>query len=165
MVYCASNTGSPQTLERMRKPGLHTLCKCRGLTFEGLAIRDANPPGATGHPPVRTGADKGACWRTDSTRIGIAGVRHAIEFYLTGIASGGSVRKPASERLTSGSAGVIHASCRTARLCRQSRGQQRRKTGRSGVTQSAIYDTMPKTGYIRAVLTLVDERIVLKSGP
>ncbi len=96
------NTGSPQTLERMRKLGLAYTVQM-GPYFEGLAIRDANPPGATDNsPPVRLALDKGlvVAGGTDSTRIGIAGVWHAIEYHITGIASGGSVRKPASERLT-----------------------------------------------------------------
>ncbi|MBR7453897.1 amidohydrolase family protein, partial [Klebsiella pneumoniae] len=53
------NTGSPQTLERMRKLGLAYTVQM-GPYFEGLAIRDANPPGATDNsPPVRLALDKG----------------------------------------------------------------------------------------------------------
>ncbi|KYF08779.1 hypothetical protein AIZ23_24285, partial [Salmonella enterica subsp. enterica serovar Typhimurium] len=71
--------------------------------LEGLANRDANPPVATAKsPPVRLAQDKGlvVAGGTDSTRIGIAGDWHAIEYHITGIASGGTVRNPASERHT-----------------------------------------------------------------
>ncbi len=117
------NTGSPQTLERMRKLGLAYTVQM-GPYFEGLAIRDANPPGATDNsPPVRLALDKGlvVAGGTDSTRIGIAGVWHAIEYHITGIASGGSVRKPASEAHASGSASVIYTSCRWLAFAEQHR--------------------------------------------
>lgn len=162
------NTGSPQTLERMRKLGLAYTVQM-GPYFEGLAIRDANPPGATDNsPPVRLALDKGlvVAGGTDSTRIGIAGVWHAIEYHITGIASGGSVRKPASERLTRLEALALYTRhAAWLAFAEQHRGQLSVGKQADLAVLNQPFMTMPedRIDTIRAVLTLVDGRIVHES--
>lgn len=162
------NTGSPQTLERMRKLGLAFTVQM-GPYFEGLAIRDANPPGATDNsPPVRLALDKGlvVAGGTDSTRIGIAGVWHAIEYHITGIASGGSVRKPASERLTRLEALALYTRhAAWLAFAEQHRGQLSVGKQADLAVLNQPFMTMPedRIDTIRAVLTLVDGRIVHES--
>lgn len=162
------NTGSPQTLERMRKLGLAYTVQM-GPYFEGLAIRDANPPGATDNsPPVRLALDKGlvVAGGTDSTRIGIAGIWHAIEYHITGIASGGSVRKPASERLTRLEALALYTRhAAWLAFAEQHRGQLSVGKQADLAVLNQPFMTMPedRIDTIRAVLTLVDGRIVHES--
>ncbi len=164
------NTGSPQTLERMRKAGLAAYTVQMGPYFEGLAIRDANPPGATDNsPPVRHNAlDKGACrsWRTDSTRIGIAGVWHAIRISYHRYSVGGSVRKPASERLTRLEALALYT--RHAARSPFAEHRQRLASKHDLAVLNQPFMTMPEDDRIdttRAVLTLVDGRINLHESP
>lgn len=152
----------------MRKLGLAYTVQM-GPYFEGLAIRDANPSGATDNsPPVRLALDKGlvVAGGTDSTRIGIAGVWHAIEYHITGIASGGSVRKPASERLTRLEALALYTRhAAWLAFAEQHRGQLSVGKQADLAVLNQPFMTMPedRIDTIRAILTLVDGRIVHES--
>lgn len=103
---------------------------------------------------------------TDSTRIGIAGVWHAIEYHITGIASGGSVRKPASERLTRLEALALYTRhAAWLAFAEQHRGQLSVGKQADLAVLNQPFMTMPedRIDTIRAVLTLVDGRIVHES--
>ena len=96
------NTGSRRTLERMARLGIAYTVQM-GPYFEADAIRNANPVGVVEHsPPVRAALDLRVpvAGGTDATRIGVAGVWHAIEYHVGGRAIGDSLRRPAKDLIT-----------------------------------------------------------------
>lgn len=96
------NTGSEQTLERMKRLGLSFTVQM-GPYFEGPAILEANGEDvAAKSPPTRAALDRNilVAGGTDSTRIGVFGVWQAIEYHVTGRSLGGAIQKPASQLLS-----------------------------------------------------------------
>lgn len=88
------NTGSADTLDRMKKLGLAYTVQM-GPFFEAPAIKAANGVEvAEATPPTRYALDKGlvVAGGTDSTRIGVFGAWQAIEYQLTGRSLGGAVQ-------------------------------------------------------------------------
>ncbi|GAA4128801.1 amidohydrolase [Aminobacter aganoensis] len=89
------NTGSAETLDRMKKLGLAYTVQM-GPFFEAPAIKEASGAEvAEASPPTRLALDKGlmVAGGTDSTRIGVFGVWRAIEYQLTGTSLGGTVQR------------------------------------------------------------------------
>ncbi len=90
------NTGSEATLDRMKKLGLSYSVQM-GPYFETPAILKAtNLSAAQESSPIKKAMDKGiiVAGGTDATRIGIAGVWHAIEYHVTGKSLGNQAQKP-----------------------------------------------------------------------
>lgn len=96
------NTGSVETLDRMRALGLAYSVQM-GPYFEAPAILAANDQTVSAlSPPIRLALDRGliVAGGTDSTRIGAFGVWQAIEYGLTGKSMGDAVEKRADQLLT-----------------------------------------------------------------
>lgn len=96
------NTGSEATLDRMKKLGLSYSVQM-GPYFETPAILKAtNLSTAQKSSPIKKAMDKGiiVAGGTDATRIGIAGVWHAIEYHVTGQSLGNQAQKPNHSRLS-----------------------------------------------------------------
>lgn len=90
------NTGSEATLDRMKKLGLSYSVQM-GPYFETPAILKATSLSAAQESsPIKKAMDKGiiVAGGTDATRIGIAGVWHAIEYHVTGKSLGNQAQKP-----------------------------------------------------------------------
>ncbi|EMW6553290.1 amidohydrolase [Citrobacter werkmanii] len=88
------NTGTPETIARMKKLGLAYSVQM-GPYFESPAIERANGKTVAAlSSPVQPALEQGVivAGGTDATRIGVAGVWHAIEYHVTGKALDGSVR-------------------------------------------------------------------------
>ncbi|WP_411898687.1 amidohydrolase family protein, partial [Salmonella enterica] len=96
-------------------------------------------------------------------RIRIAGVCTLIEYEITGIAPGGSVRNPDSERLTRLEALALYTRhAAWLAFAEQHRGQLRVGKQADLAVLNQPFMTMPddRIDTIRAVLTLVDGLIV-----
>lgn len=90
------NTGSEETLDRMKALGLSYSVQM-GPYFETPAILKATDSTASQESsPIKKAMNKGikVVGGTDATRIGIAGVWHAIEYHVTGKPLGNQVQKP-----------------------------------------------------------------------
>lgn len=88
------NTGTAETIARMKQLGLAYSVQM-GPYFESPAIERANGNAVVAQSsPIQPALDQGVivAGGTDATRIGVAGVWHAIEYHVTGKALGGSVR-------------------------------------------------------------------------
>ena len=88
------NTGTPETIARMKKLGVAYSVQM-GPYFESPAIERANGKTVAAlSSPVQPALEQGVivAGGTDATRIGVAGVWHAIEYHVTGKALDGSVR-------------------------------------------------------------------------
>lgn len=90
------NTGSEATLDRMKKLGLSYSVQM-GPYFETPAILKATSLSAAQESsPIKKAMDKGiiVAGGTDATRIGIAGIWHAIEYHVTGKSLANQAQKP-----------------------------------------------------------------------
>lgn len=90
------NTGSEATLDHMKKLGLSYSVQM-GPYFETPAILKATSLSAAQESsPIKKAMDKGiiVAGGTDATRIGIAGIWHAIEYHVTGKSLGNQAQKP-----------------------------------------------------------------------
>lgn len=88
------NTGTAETIARMKQLGLAYSVQM-GPYFESPAIERANGKTVTAQSsPIKPALEQGVivAGGTDATRIGVAGVWHAIEYHVTGKALDGSVR-------------------------------------------------------------------------
>ena len=88
------NTGTAETIARMKQLGLAYSVQM-GPYFESPAIERANDKTvAAQSSPIQPALEQGVivAGGTDATRIGVAGVWHAIEYHVTGKALNGSVR-------------------------------------------------------------------------
>lgn len=88
------NTGTAETIARMKQLGLAYSVQM-GPYFESPAIERANGKTvAAQSSPIQPALEQGVivAGGTDATRIGVAGVWHAIEYHVTGKALDGSVR-------------------------------------------------------------------------
>lgn len=95
------NTGTAETIARMKQLGLAYSVQM-GPYFESPAIERANGKTvAAQSSPIQPALEQGVivAGGTDATRIGVAGVWHAIEYHVTGKALDGSV--PDEERRVS----------------------------------------------------------------
>lgn len=163
------NTGSPETLDRMKKLGLAYTVQM-GPYFEAPAIRAANSPAVTDiSPPVRLALDKGlkVAGGTDSTRIGVFGVWQAIEYHLTGRSLGGTVHKRADQLLTREEALRLYTSDAAWIAFEEDR---RGVLSPGKLADLAVLDkpfmTMPieEINTIRSVLTLLGGKVVHDAG-
>ena len=159
------NTGSEETLDRMKKLGLSFTVQM-GPYFEGPAILEANGAEVTAKsPPTRAASDRGilVAGGTDSTRIGVFGVWQAIEYHVTGRSLGGVIQKPQDQLLTREEA--LRAYTRNAAwigFAEKSRGT----LTEGKLADLAVLDkpflTIPsdEIDSVRSVLTIVDGRVV-----
>jgi predicted amidohydrolase YtcJ len=95
------NTGSPETIARMRALGMAFSVQM-GPYFEGPAILEANGPDVALRSAARAALDQGlvVAGGTDATRIGDYRVWPAVEFQVTGASLGNAVVRPPDQRMT-----------------------------------------------------------------
>jgi predicted amidohydrolase YtcJ len=95
------NTGSPETIARMRALGMAFSVQM-GPYFEGPAILEANGPEVALRAAARAALDQGlvVAGGTDATRIGDYRVWPAVEFQVTGASLGNAVVRPPDQRMT-----------------------------------------------------------------
>ncbi len=95
------NTGSPETIARMRALGMAFSVQM-GPYFEGPAILEANGPEVALRSAARAALDQGlvVAGGTDATRIGDYRVWPAVEFQVTGASLGNAVVRPPSQRMS-----------------------------------------------------------------
>ena len=95
------NTGSPETIARMRALGMAFSVQM-GPYFEGPAILEANGPEVALRSAARAALDQGlvVAGGTDATRIGDYRVWPAVEFQVTGASLGNAVVRPPDQRMT-----------------------------------------------------------------
>lgn len=159
------NTGSVRTLERMKALGLAYTVQM-GPFFEAPAILEANGPEiAQTSAPARAALDRDivVAGGTDSTRIGVFGVWQAIEYQLTGVSLGGTVRKNADQLLDRHEALKLY----TANAAWIAFGEDERGSLSAGkladiTVLDSPYLTMPVTDIhkLRSQLTLLGGQVV-----
>ncbi|HWD13988.1 amidohydrolase [Pseudochrobactrum sp. sp1633] len=159
------NTGSENTLERMKKLGLSYTVQM-GPYFEGPAILKANGAEvAAKSPPTRAAIDKDilVAGGTDSTRIGVFGVWQAIEYHVTGRSLGGAIQKPRDQLLSREEALELY----TKNAAWIGFAEKTRGTLEAGkLADLAVLDkpylTMPadEIDSVRSVLTIVNGHVV-----
>ena len=95
------NTGSPETIARMRALGMAFSVQM-GPYFEAPAILEANGPEVALRSAARAALDQGlvVAGGTDATRIGDYRVWPAVEFQVTGASLGNAVVRPPDQRMT-----------------------------------------------------------------
>ena len=94
------NTGSPQTIARMKALGMAYSVQM-GPYFEAPQIRDGWGEEVAKRAAVREAIDQGVpvAGGTDATRVGDFRVWPAVEFQVTGASAGNAVIRPPDQRL------------------------------------------------------------------
>ncbi|PTA74189.1 amidohydrolase, partial [Bacillus sp. Nf3] len=158
------NTGSKHTLQRMARLGLAYSVQM-GPYFETTAIHRANSADvAASAAPVNAALELGipVAGGTDSTRIGVSGVWHAIQFHVDGQPLAG-VRRQDDNLISRGAA--LRMYTRTAAwlsFAENDRGSLAPGKQADFAVLDQPYLTMPakKIHTIRSLLTFVDGHVV-----
>jgi len=162
------NTGSDRTLQRMARLGLAYSVQM-GPYFETTAIHAANSADvAASAAPVSAALELGipVAGGTDSTRIGVAGVWHAIQYHVDGQPLAGVRRQ--DDNLISRDA-ALRMYTRTAAwlsFAEETRGSLEPGKLADLVVLDQPYLTMPakKIHTLRSLMTFVGGRAVHDSG-